>query len=712
MNPPLPLDEAARLDALSRLQILDTAPEQAFDDLTLLATHICQVPMAMVSLVDRDRQWFKSKQGVLVSETTRDIAFCAHAVLHATEVFEVRDARADVRFADNPLVVGSPHVRFYAGAPLVSAGGHALGTLCVLDSVPRSLSADQIAALQALSRRVVGQLELRSQALELQASEERSSRLLLLADKSRRALLGVLEDEQRAARGLRESEERFRELSDNIQEVFWITDQDTKNLLYISPGYERIWGRTCRSLMENPRAWLEAVHVDDRERVQVAVTTKKVRGDYDETYRILRPNGEVRWIRDQAFPIRDDAGQVVRVVGTAEDITKQRSLEEQYRQAQKMEAIGTLAGGIAHDFNNILAAIFGYSELARLRVTADPLAREHLDSVLQAAQRARALVRQILTFSRQQEQERQPVQLRPVVAEPLKLLRATIPTTIDFKVSLGTNLPLVLADSTQIHQVVMNLCTNAAHAMRGRPGCLTVRLDLVSVDEGLAAGLPGLVPGPHVRMLVGDTGCGMERTTLAHIFEPFFTTKGPSEGTGLGLSVVYGIVKGHHGAINVESQPGTGTVFQIFFPAVAGEAVAGSETDSESAPRGNGERILVVDDEKPLALLGTSVLKELGYFAVYSTGAADAFARVQANPDGFDLVITDLTMPGQTGLGLARQIRALRPGLPVILSTGFNSAVSADELRDHGIREVLLKPYRLPALGAAVHRVLTTPPAT
>jgi len=470
MKAPLPPNEAQRLTALRQFEVLDTLPEQSFDDLTLLAAHICKTPMASISLVDEKRQWFKSKIGLGAAETSRDIAFCAHTILHKDEVMEVRDAENDPRFADNTLVTGDPHVRFYAGAPLVTLDGHALGALCVMDRKPRTLTPEQLAALRALSRHVVSQLELRRQTNELAkefgerqqtetrlrqqfdqlaASEQETARLLAIAEKSRHALLSVLEDEKQASQKLRESNERFREIAENISEVFWVTDPTGEDLLYVSPAYEKIWGRTCQSLYDSPHNWTDAIYIDDRERVRVAFQTKLAIGEFDDIYRIVQPDGAIRWIHDRGFPLRNAKGDVYRVVGVAEDITTQRKLEEQFRQAQKMEAIGTLAGGIAHDFNNILAAVNGYAELCKLKAGENSPLRDYLDAISQAGTRATGLVRQILTFSRQQEQQRRPMRICETVDEALKLLRATIPSTIEFVITKAPAVPLVLADPTK-----------------------------------------------------------------------------------------------------------------------------------------------------------------------------------------------------------------------------------------------------------------------
>jgi signal transduction histidine kinase len=383
-----------------------------------------------------------------------------------------------------------------------------------------------------------------------------------------------------------------------------------------------------------------------------------------------------------------------------------RNLEEQLRQAQKMEAIGTLAGGIAHDFNNILTAIVGYTQLAQLILKQDPKVREYLGAILQATRRATDLVRHILTFSRQQPQERRPIQLRPVVAESLKLLRAIIPSTIEFKTSLATDAPTVLADATQIHQILMNLGTNAWHAMKDRTGRLQINLEPCVVDEAHAATQSQLNPGFYTRVSVSDTGCGMDQATLRRIFEPFFTTKPLGEGTGLGLAVVHGIMKDHDGAVMVYSQPGEGTTFHLYFPAHAGEATVAA-AEQGPTPRGHGERVLFVDDEELLVQLGQETLAALGYEVEVSTQPAAALAMVRADPQRFSLVLTDQTMPGMTGLFLAGQLLKIRPGLPIVLMTGYSSSLTAAQVEAAGIRQLLFKPTTIHSLGTAVHAALS-----
>ena len=518
--------------------------------------------------------------------------------------------------------------------------------------------------------------------------------------------------QKQAEQALKESEARFRQLAENIDSVFWIMDPRTEDILYVSPAYDRVWGQPGHELLNSPQLWLDAVHHTDRDRVLRSAIERLPLGTFDETYRIVRPDGSVRWIHDRSFPIRDESGTIYRVVGTATDITAHRELEEQYRHAQKMEAMGTLAGGIAHDFNNILAAINGYTELAKQEARPDQtVLQEHLTAVSDAGQRATDLVRQILTFSRREQHHLEVLRLGPVVREALKLLRASLPATIDFDVSLGTGLPLVRADPTQIHQVLMNLGTNAWHAMRDRPGRLTVKLEGYTVADSAAAGVerPPVRPGRYVRMIVSDTGHGMSRETLARIFEPFFTTKAPGEGTGLGLSVVHGIMDSHGGAVTVKSQPGRGTTFFLYFPAVPMAQIT-EQPAASTTPVGNGERVMVLDDEAALAILSRKALLSLGYTAEAFTNAGEALEKIRHEPDAFQVVVTDYAMTGMTGIDFARAVHRQRRDLPVVLVSGQGS-IDPVQMRAGDICELVTKPHTIATLGAAVHRALSWRPA-
>jgi len=404
-------------------------------------------------------------------------------------------------------------------------------------------------------------------------------------------------------------------------------------------------------------------------------------------------------------------GRLAGLIGSVLDVTKlkqaeeeRRSAETQLRQAQKMEALGTLAGGIAHDFNNILGIIFGYTELARWSISDNLPVTEKLDEVLKAANRAKDLVKQILAFSRQGEIEKKPVQVSLVFEEALKMLRATIPSTIDIRSDISSR-STVLGDPTQIHQVLMNLCTNAVHAMRDQVGTLEVTLVDIFLEPKLGDPYSELHEGLHVQLIVKDTGHGIGPAIMDRIFDPFFTTKEAGVGTGLGLSVVHGIVKGHGGVIEVESEPGKGTMFKVLFPAA--ESAFSSDGVEPSLPQGH-ERILVVDDEPGLATAIGDMLESLGYETLCTTSSLEAretFLNQPANQP-FDLVITDMTMPGMTGLGLARGLLQLKPELPIIICTGFSEHIGPERIGKLGIKGFLMKPVTLRDLAVLVRRAL------
>jgi PAS domain S-box-containing protein len=386
------------------------------------------------------------------------------------------------------------------------------------------------------------------------------------------------------------------------------------------------------------------------------------------------------------------------------DITERRKMELKLRQTQKMESIGQLAGGIAHDFNNILSAIIGNSYLIQLDVADRPAVLENLENISHATKRATDLVNQILTFSRQGKQEREPIALNNVVLEALKLLRASVPATIRVQTEL-TETPTVLANATAIHQIILNLGTNAWHAMRDQTGVLKVQLNILEVDEDFAKTRPDLHPGRYVQLSISDTGCGMDRAMLEHIFEPFFTTKNVGEGTGLGLAVVHGIMKSHDGGISVYSQPGEGTTFHLYFPVIETEETV-RKIEATPIPHGQGEHVLFVDDEEALAGLGKKMLERLGYIVTMKTTPLEAIAAVRDRAERFDLVVTDLTMPGMDGTKLGGQLLQLQPSLPIIIMTGYSGVMTAEKARELGFRELLSKPCTARALGEAVHRVL------
>lgn len=383
---------------------------------------------------------------------------------------------------------------------------------------------------------------------------------------------------------------------------------------------------------------------------------------------------------------------------------ERRKLEQHLQRSQKMEAIGTLSGGIAHDFNNILGGIIGYTELVLLDTPDDSKSRRSLQMVLTAAERAKALIGQILAFSRQSEEERKPIKLSHTVKEVLSFMRASFPATIEIRNHIDSDIGNILADPAQIHQVFMNLCTNAHHAMRGKGGILDVKL--TSVDLGPACGLihPDLRAGPYAKATVKDTGHGMDKATLLKIFDPYFTTKEKGVGTGLGLAVAHGIVQKHGGAITVESEPGKGTVFDLYFPAIADEA-ASQERIPEQIPHGD-ERILLIDDEQFLVDIGSQILQRLGYQVETRTSSVDALALFSAQPSRYDLVITDMTMPNLTGDKLAAELIRIRPDIPIVLCTGYSEMMLEEKARAIGIKALVMKPILMEKLAGAIREAL------
>ncbi len=449
------------------------------------------------------------------------------------------------------------------------------------------------------------------------------------------------------------------------------------------------------------------------------------------------PTGHAPIIRVLTVPIIRD-NQVLAVIGlgnkaeeyTTKDITtlsdfsdsvwdivlqkraeeERAKLETQLRQAQKMESIGTLAGGIAHDFNNILTAVLGYAELAHDDLSVDQPSHAYISEVLKAGERAKSLVQQILAFSRQSEQEFKPLQIHLVVKEAVKLLRSTIPTTVEIKQDINVNSGTVLADPTQIHQIVMNLCTNAYHAMREKGGTLAVGLSPLTVGEDDAkVNQFHLLPGTYIRLEVSDTGCGMNRLTLERIFDPYFTTKPKGEGTGLGLAVVHGIVKSCGGHITVYSEPGMGTTFRLYLPRLADQGQQDQWQEAVELPRGH-ERIMVVDDEETIASMEKTMLEGLGYQVTIHTDPREAVMAMQLHPEAFDLICTDMTMPHLNGTEVTKRVRVFRPGMPVILCTGFSELINEEKAKALGLDGYLTKPLLRKDLATTVRAALDRSP--
>jgi PAS domain S-box-containing protein len=406
-------------------------------------------------------------------------------------------------------------------------------------------------------------------------------------------------------------------------------------------------------------------------------------------------------------------GAIIEIVGIGMDITAQRQAEEvrarleiQLYQSQKMEALGSLAGGVAHEFNNMLGTIIGYTELAKMDLGDQHPVVPNLDQVLKASQRAKEIIQQILTFSRRQELKRELINLQRVVQETVKLIRPTIPASVEISVEVDSGSPPIFGNTTQLHQALTNLCTNAWHAMKEEGGRIAITQKILTLTKDIVGGRLGLPEGLYSVLSVEDNGQGMDAATLERVFEPFFTTKGPGKGSGLGMAVVHGIMKSHDGAVSIQSQQGKGTLVHLYFPVQTAAVAEKSSSEKLPMPVGHGERVLLVDDESTLVMIGTKLLQLLGYHVTSFTSSKEALAAFTRQPDAFDLVITDLTMPGMTGIALADALLEVRRDIPILLATGYIEESIREQAALLGFREILVKPLTAQVLAEAAQRVI------
>lgn len=667
-------EEVRRLAALKRLQILDTPGEESFDRITRMAAHLFAMPFAAISFVDPGREWYKSRSGFDVDEIPRERSLCDLA-LRSAGMIVIPDAQADSRAAGTALVLGPPHLRFYAGAPLVSGGGPAIGILAVGDRVPHP----GFSALQGdLLRDLAG----------------------VAADLVERRSLDAALDEQR--RTYREQRRLAELIVEGSAEGIFAVDREYRCTLWNQAMADLTGLEAATAIGRNVLA-IEWPLQSERpvQALRSALAGKPV-GLRDEAY--LATSGEERFFAAHFSPLLDADGKLVGAIGFVRDTTTRHELEDRLRQTQKLDAIGQLTGTVAHDFNNLLTVILGNIERALPRTVGDPRLRRMLEDVASAAERGEKLSQQLLAFARRQRLEPKAVDVNALVTRMSEMLRRTLPETVELRLVLSPRLPRASADPHQLEVALLNLALNAQAAMSR--GTLTIETRRRRLTRAQLGSQSAAVPGPFVAVAVRDTGTGMTAQVRRRAFEPFFTTKARGQGTGLGLSQVYGFVMQSLGHIRIESRPGRGSTVELYLPttALAADRPSPSAAGTAGEPRG---KILVVEDNAEVREFACSVLQERGYETAAAGDAGEALHRLRDDPD-IDLVFSDIVMPGRrNGLDLARELRRSRPELPVILTTGYSESLHDVESEKFPL---LLKPYRPGQLAQAMEDALGAKP--
>jgi PAS domain S-box-containing protein len=703
--------EAQRLEALESYGILDTPPEPAFDDIARLAALTCDAPIALVSLVGKERQWFKSELGMGMAETPRSMSICSSA-LQEKEMLVVPDLARDPRFADNTLVTEPPNVRFYAGAVLRTPDGLPLGTVCVLDHAPRphGLKEGQAFTLGVLARQVMTQMELRR---AIAAREN------------------ALREQQDALESVRESEERFRVIANSAPVPIWVTSAKGPRE-FTNFAYQEFLGVPYAESLSYD--WRRAIHPDHLPRIlkeQVAGESSGKTFTLEAVYK--RADGEWRWLRSISQPRFGPHGERNGFIGIAHDITtskqaeedlqrvnqlleervaealaKQAQTEERLRQSQKMEAVGQLTGGIAHDFNNLLAGIVGSLDLMRMRIAQgrnEDLAR-YIESAMASANRAASLTHRLLAFSRRQPLAPRPVDANELIASMEELLRRTTGPSIEIELGLEAGLWATLCDPNQLENAILNLVINARDAMPdgGRLRIATENVTLERSDDGRSGEIKR---GPYVCISVADTGVGIDAAILDKVFDPFFTTKPLGQGTGLGLSMIYGFAKQSDGHVRIESEVGRGTNVKLYLPRHerAHAQAAPSQTPDVAREKLGSETVLVVEDEAIVRALIVEVLDDLGYSVLEAADGPSGLDILQSAGD-IALLITDVGLPGMNGRQLADAGRETRPHLKVMFITGYaeSAMLSSGKLEPGMI--VVTKPFTVGVLEEHIRKMM------
>ncbi len=523
---------------------------------------------------------------------------------------------------------------------------------------------------------------------------------------------------KRVEKEQKETNERLTQISDNIEEVFWLSSNDPPAMLYINKAYERVWGRSCQSLYDNPDSFLDSVYDEDRERVLAEYRITQKSGKFSMEYRIVRPDGAIRWIHASTFPILDSKGDCSRWGGMALDITERKYAEEEKEkiegllvQAQKMEVLGQLAGGVAHDFNNMLGVIQGHAEMAMEAAGDSGPLYENISAIQTAASQSADLTRQLLTFSRKQVVSPVACRINETIEGMFDMLRRLIGADIQLTWLPEATLWPVKIDPAQLHQILANLCVNARDAISESE---VEAAEIVIETKNKLFGevcYPGsassIAPGEYVVLTISDNGCGMDPDTVDHIFEPFFTTKEIGKGTGLGLSTVYGIVDQNEGNIHVYSEQGAGTTFSIYFKRyVGGERTASYTPKPTAVPQGKGQKIILVEDERPILEMVSRILEKLGYAVVSTPSPGEAINVMKDHGQEIDLLVTDVVMPEMDGNILSTRLRAYNPHLKILFMSGYTNSTIDHQKIVKEQKHFIQKPFSIKELGTAVHKAL------
>ncbi|GAX43611.1 multi-sensor hybrid histidine kinase [Tolypothrix sp. NIES-4075] len=793
-------NEARRLEALRQYQILDTPPEQVFDDLAFLATQICGTAIAVINLIDSTRHWFKAKIGLDVEQMPRDIGFCPFCIENGDSLV-IPDTLADERYASASVVTSEPYVRFYAGVPLIAPGGEAIGTVCIVDQKPRQITSEQLEALRAISRVIIRQLEIRRNSAELASIETDCKQAKEALHESESTLKSFFDSAPMMMGTVELRYDDIKHISDNAASAkfFGVTPEAMKNRFASNMGvpqkYLRKWinhysqAAKTRSPVSfeylhetgDAKKWLRATvssiatccsspqrfayivediterkQAEQQVREQAALldiscdaivvrdlsnkvllwnkTAEKLYGWkaeeamgeninqldnkpllQQEIYQAVLSNnswqGELQKntksgkqiiVESRWTLVRDEHQKAKSILVVDTDITQKKQLETQFLRVQRMESLGTLASGIAHDLNNTLSPILMSVPLLKAKLS-DERSQKVISIVENNAKRGASLVKQVLSFARGIEGDRTVLQLKHQILEIKQIIEQTFPKSITLQTEIQPDLWQICGDSTQIHQVLINLCVNARDAMPSG-GTLNISAKNIFIDENFAKMQLDAKVGSYILLSVADTGIGISQETLDRIFEPFFTTKEFGKGTGLGLSTVMGIVKSHGGFITLSSAIAKGTKFKVYLPAVNTDAIR--QEENQEIFTGHKELILIVDDEASIREITTTSLEKYNYKAITASDGIEAIALYAQHKNEIKAAIIDMMMPNMDGATTINTLKKMNPLLPIITVSGLPISEQVLLNKTYKHPAFLPKPYTTQELLQSLHQVL------